>query len=227
MIYVTGDCHGKFEKLSEESFPEQRSMDKKDFVIITGDFGGVWSKDREDEAEKQKLDFLEARPFTTLFVDGNHENFDRLDAYPIETWHGGKVQRVRPSVIHLMRGQIFTIDGVSFFTFGGATSPDKILRVDHLSWWARELPSQEEMDEGLRNLEAHHNKVDVIVTHCCSTGTQILIGGIGYKLDYLTDYFEKIRQTVFFKRWYFGHYHANVKISYQEIVLYQTIIKIK
>ena len=115
MIYITGDCHGKFEKLSEESFPEQRSMDKKDFVIITGDFGGVWEKDQEDEIEKQKLDWLEKLPFTTLFVDGNHENFDRLDAYPIETWHGGEVQRVRPSVIHLMRGQIFTIDGASFF----------------------------------------------------------------------------------------------------------------
>ena len=25
----------------------------------------------------------------------------------VELWHGGKVHKVRPSVIHLMRGQVF------------------------------------------------------------------------------------------------------------------------
>lgn len=34
--------------------------------------------------------WLNDRPFTTLFVDGNHENFDLLNAYPVENWHGGK-----------------------------------------------------------------------------------------------------------------------------------------
>ena len=30
------------------------------------------------------LDWLDGKAFTTLFVDGNHENFDRLYAYPVE-----------------------------------------------------------------------------------------------------------------------------------------------
>jgi hypothetical protein len=29
--------------------------------------------------------------------------------YPIEEWNGGKIQRIRPSVIHLMRGQVFEL----------------------------------------------------------------------------------------------------------------------
>ena len=70
------------------------------------------------------MDWLEGKPFTTLFVDGNHENFDRLYAYPVEEWHGGKVHKIRPSVIHMMRGQVFAIDGKSVFTFGGASSHD-------------------------------------------------------------------------------------------------------
>ena len=70
------------------------------------------------------MDWLDCKSFTTLFVDGNHENFDRLYEYPVEEWHGGKVHKIRPSVIHLMRGQIFEIEGKSIFTFGGASSHD-------------------------------------------------------------------------------------------------------
>ena len=75
------------------------------------DTGGIWEKDRESSREKWWLDWLEAKSYTTLFVDGNHENFDRLYDYPVEEWHGGKVHKIRSSVIHLMRGQVFEIDG--------------------------------------------------------------------------------------------------------------------
>lgn len=39
-------------------------------------------------------------------------------------WHGGRVHKIRPSVIHLMRGQVFEIDGKRIFAFGGASSHD-------------------------------------------------------------------------------------------------------
>ena len=78
--------------------------------LICGDFGGVWNKDRESKMETSALDWLDGKAFTTLFVDGNHENFDRLYAYPVEMWHGGKVHKIHPSVIHLMRGQIFELE---------------------------------------------------------------------------------------------------------------------
>ena len=170
-------------------------MTKEDYVIICGDFGGVWNKEVENKEEKHLLDWLEEKPFTTLFVDGNHENFDRLYSYPVELWHRGKVHKIRPSVIHLMRGQIYEIDGKSFFTFGGASSHDiesgildpedpdfkekkkwldrewRSYRVNHITWWAQELPSEEEMQEGRANLAAHDNQVDFIVTHCCATST--------------------------------------------------------
>ena len=47
-----------------------------------------------------------------------------LRELPVEDWHGGTVQRVRPSVIHLMRGQVYDIAGKRFFTMGGASSRD-------------------------------------------------------------------------------------------------------
>ena len=44
MIYITGDCHRDFERFNMSIFPEQREMTKEDFVIVCGDFGGVWNK---------------------------------------------------------------------------------------------------------------------------------------------------------------------------------------
>ena len=197
-----------------------------------------------------QLDWLDSQPFTTLFVSGNHENYDRLDAYPVEEWNGGKIQRIRPSIIHLMRGQVYLIDGKKIFSFGGASSQDirdgilelddplykekkmeldreyRSYRVNHLSWWERELPSAEEMEEGKTNLQEHNNEVDFMVTHCCAASTQILINPTYGKPDYLAKYFEELRQMVKFKKWFFGHYHENRNITAEEILIYEQIIRI-
>ena len=250
MIYITGDCHQSFERFNTSIFPEQKEMTKDDYCLICGDFGGVWNKDKESKEETMLMDWLDCKSFTTLFVDGNHENFDRLYSYPVEKWHDGNVHKIRPSVIHLMRGQVFDIGGMSIFAFGGAASHDidggilepddpdfkkrrKRLdreylsyRINHISWWEQELPSAEEMEEGRRNLAAHGNTVDFIVTHCCASSTQALLGGGLYKPDRLTKYFEEIRQEVKFKKWFFGHYHDNRNVNTEEILLYEQIIRI-
>ena len=250
MIYITGDCHGEFRRFNTRIFPEQNGMTKDDYVIICGDFGGVWNKDEESKMETHNLDWLEGKPFTTLFVSGNHENFDRLNKYPVEKWHGGKIQRIRPSVIHLMRGQIFELEGKKIFSFGGASSLDidggilelddpnfkrkkknldkgwRPYRINHLSWWKEELPSEEEMEEGRRNLMNNNHKVDFIVTHCAASSTAALLGQGLYKPDLLTDYLEEIRQTVKFKKWFFGHYHDNRNVNAEEILLWEQMIRI-
>ena len=133
MIYITGDTHLDFTRFSTDKFPIQKEMTKNDYVIICGDFGGVWNYLVESTYEKYWLDWLNEKKFTTLFVDGNHENFTRLYNYPIEQWHGGKVHKIRDSVLHLMRGEIFDIDNKKVFTFGGAKSHDiqeRILNLD-------------------------------------------------------------------------------------------------
>ena len=83
-IFITGDTHCDYDwrKINTRNFPEQKKLSKDDFVIIAGDFGGIWDVDRfrvqESPAEKAGLDWLEQKPFTTLFIPGNHENYDRL-----------------------------------------------------------------------------------------------------------------------------------------------------
>lgn len=74
-VFITGDCHANVSRFSKDCFYEQKDFNgKKDenFVIICGDFGLVWWRDYESKSEKYWLDWLEDKPFTTLFVDGNH-----------------------------------------------------------------------------------------------------------------------------------------------------------
>lgn len=251
MVYITGDTHGSWiNRLCSFTFPEGRDMNKNDYVIILGDFG-IW--DNSDH-EKHALDWLDNKPFTTLFISGNHDNYDILDNLPVEEWHGGKVNYVRDSVIHLMRGQIFNIEDKSFFTFGGASSHDisdgildmndpdfkekkKILdmnpyslyRIDHKTWWSRELPSENEMLEGVENLKIHNNKVDYILTHSPYTSIlSVMDGNSGlYKSDVLADYLQDIKQTVDYKHWLFGHMHVNENYYFdRSTCIYEQIIRI-
>ena len=99
MIYITGDCHGEFNKFSTAAFPEQKQMTKKDIVIVCGDFGGIWDTDKNSQHESYWLKWLDEKSYTTVFVDGNHENFSRLnnDFETVEVF-GGKAHKIRNSI---------------------------------------------------------------------------------------------------------------------------------
>ena len=191
MIYITGDTHADFSRLNEEKFPIQAEMTKNDYVIICGDFRGVWTFEEESSREKEALDWLNNKNFTTLFIDGNHENYTRLYNYPIEEWHGGKVHKIRNSVFHLMRGEIFDIDNKKIFAFGGAKSHDIQDGIFNLD--------EKEIQNGISNLEKVNYKVDYVISHCCPTSIQTLINPT-YKRDILTDYLQQISGKCTFKR---------------------------
>lgn len=250
MIYITGDCHGDWTRFSSESFPEQKEMTRDDFVIVCGDFG-LWE---DDKTERWWFKWLAEKNFTLLFVDGNHENFDRLygDEFEIVDFHGGKAHKLRENIYHLMRGHVFSLCGKKFFAFGGASSHDikngildpknysskqklikdyhtrtsrgEMLRINHISWWEQELPTEEEMAFGLATLAENGNEVDYIVSHCCP---QQVAAAIGYfASDRLTQYFDKISDTVKFSKWFFGHLHDDRQILRDYILLYEQIIRI-
>ena len=79
MVYITGDTHGDFHRFSTSKFPAQKEMSRDDFVIVCGDFGGIWNGGTN---EAYWLTWLSEKPFTLLFVDGNHENFDIIEKLP-------------------------------------------------------------------------------------------------------------------------------------------------
>ena len=227
MIYLTGDTHGTIEigKLSRANLAVERvEPGEGDFVIILGDFGLVFAPDGQNAEERWWLKWLDEKPWTTLFIDGNHENFARLNALPEEEWRGGRVHRVSESVLHLMRAQIFEIDGRSFFTMGGATSHDRQFRKEGRSWWPEELPSEEELARADAALDGCGRRVDYVLTHCAPT-----LGRINptFLPDRLTEYLQHVRDTTAFGRWYFGHYHIDREYDDGFCALYDCVVPIE
>ncbi len=227
MIWIRGDTHG----FVNEFLDIDRHMEEGDICIICGDCGLLFSN---DDQERKFLDDLSTRPYTICFVDGNHENFPAIYAYPEEIWNGGKIHRIRKNVIHLCRGQVFTIEGKSFFTFGGGYSMDKMMRVDGKSWWKEEMPTREEYNEGKDNLEAHQWTVDYIITHTANIETvRVLRSYDRYRAVKpampeeapLNFYLEEIRERTAYTHWYFGHFHLNREIGFtrQTVLLDQYV----
>lgn len=255
MIFVTGDCHSEFKKLSTASFPQQKEMTKKDIVIVCGDFGAVWNVGGMSPDEKYWLRWLDEKPFTTVFVDGNHENFDRLNSeFETVDFHGGKAHKINDSVYHLMRGEVFEFDGKKFFAFGGASSHDiydgilsrndfktetefketirrwnkqkKMFRVENISWWKEELPSDEEIANAENNLGKIGFDVDYVISHCCPQSIVSYIYKGSMPSDKLTMYFEDLAIRLKYNKWFFGHYHEDRNIMGKFELLYDRVIKI-
>ena len=92
MVYLTGDTHGELDRFKHGKL---RWLGKRDVVLVLGDFGFVWDGSK---AEQKKLDWLRKRPYTLLFLDGSHENYDLLAQYPTVELFGGKVQALGGNV---------------------------------------------------------------------------------------------------------------------------------
>ena len=219
-IFVTGDIHGGYDawKLEPTNFLEGNYLTKDDYLIICGDFGIIWNYQGQDENEKHLLDWLEDKPWTTLFVDGNHENFDRLNnEFPVEEWHGGKIHKIRDSIFHLMRGQVFDIEGRTFFTMGGAPSHDIEYRTEGKSWWPEEVPSQKERDAATKKLGEYDWKVDYVITHdapsCIADDLIYRTHDYSRHLTEYNDWLQLIDKNLDFKRWFCGHYHMDIPFS--------------
>lgn len=244
MIFVCGDIHRAYDyykvpllvrQLNEDGTIDRCLKDNEPiYIICTGDFGFIWNnakgykkKDgfgvaKEDSEELQDCfnSLAEGTTITFLFLDGNHENFDMLNAVKKSIKWGGYVQQVAAHVYHLMRGEIYTLDGLTFLTIGGGLSVDKKHRTEGKTWWPQEELSQDEANYAMKNFETHNLKVDYILSHTCP---QPVVNRLeaeclpaydtatwGQKTDDPTT----IRLTPFalvgdFKAWIFGHFHID------------------
>ena len=228
-IYITGDIHGHVDihKLSNKNFRPDKNLkerysvqgneDHNDYLIVTGDLGFPFHTVEFDEnfnpKEKQYkywLNWLANKPYTILFCDGNHENFDFWDAQPVYEWHGGKVHihPNAPNIIHLIRGEVYDICGYSVLAFGGAASHDIKPafdcfghciwkgRVEGKSWWAK---------HGI-------DISDIIKEH-------------EYTPDPTAEFLDEILASTDYRIWLCGHIHKDY-INYENklAVLYRKVV---
>jgi len=248
MIYITGDIHGAdtINKFGSHQFPEGKLLTKDDYLIICGDVGLIFYNNQSGE-EKYCIKWLDEKPWTTLFVDGNHENHPQLlsglitpelnssmntKRYWITQKFGSTVGQIADSIFHLRRGEIYDIDGHSFFCMGGALSIDKASRRDGFSWWKEEQPNFKECDYALQNLEKRQYNVDYMLSHtlprsifekfAALTNTPVWKD----KIDATTNFLDHVYKSTTFKKWYAGHFHIDFEID-NVYFLYDKIVELQ
>ena len=240
MIFVTGDTHGGadngFKRFNSKEFPEGRELTKKDYIIILGDCALVWTY---PNASRYKEDlywqnWFHEKPWTTLFIDGNHENHELLNELEEVDMFGDKVGKVNDSIYHLKRGRFYTINGRTFFAMGGAESIDKENRVLGKTYWKEEEPSYSEQELGLNVLEKYNYRVDYVLTHNGPRTINRLymnmknIRETNKIKDQISNYFDHIflDKELDFKKWFYGHWHDNWSHDNFQM-LYKKIVKVE
>lgn len=230
-IYVTGDVHGRAEygssRFAFKNWPLGRTLTRDDVVIVAGDFGFVWDG---SNAEKYWLDWLESKPWTTCFVDGNHENHHALAELPVREWNGGLVHEARPHVLHLMRGEVYDIAGTTVLTMGGAASNDRQYRREGRNWWPEEIPSVEEMGHCRASLDRVGWKVDYVVTHEAPADLAEQLcreREREYLDDRLQRFLGELDGRLGCRAWFFGHYHGDEWRDARHRLIYRDIVPVE
>ena len=228
MIYITGDTHGEFSKLSNTNWPVSTYLTRDDYIIVTGDFGLIFNPvQTKDEIWWTK--WIGAKPWTLLYVDGNHDNHPKLNQLPREEKFGGIVGKVSDNIYHLRRGEIYEIEGKKILAFGGATSIDKAYRTDGVSWWAEEVPNYADTDNCYRSMEKHNHQVDFIIAHTCPQAlAPVIAGRRGSTVfdDPTQRMLDHITSGCRFSHFFCGHWHEDVSFGNYHF-LYNRILNLK
>lgn len=232
-VFITGDTHCPIDigKLQKKRFTVGRNLNKNDIVIICGDSGFVW----DNQNDAKWINWISKQKWTTIFCDGNHENHDLLNQYPVVCFHGAKTHKISDSLYHVKRGEIMTINGESYFFFGGGFSHDIFTRTEHITWWQSELPNEIEINNALINLKKKNFKIDYIITH---DAPYIFRQKLGYSKNemkyYHTQFYDIckfldfIKSNTQYRKWFLGHYHIDRDMEeYDAYFLYNRIIEIK
>lgn len=130
-------------------------------ILHLGDYG--WDYLRWFVGSMQGL--LHKAGLPLYFIDGNHENFDKLRTFPLEA---DGTRKVSKNVHHLPRGHRFTWDGVRFLACGGGVSVDRHRRVEGRSWWPQEQLTEEQIA-----VCTSRGATDVLLSHDCPAGVMI------------------------------------------------------
>lgn len=222
MVYITGDTHGDYERFSD---PYLKKLEEGDTLIICGDFGFIWNGSAREESVLKKLS---QKKYTIAFVDGCHENFDLLERdYPLNRWNGGIVRQIMPNIVHLQRGEIYTIEGEKYFTFGGGHSEDIEYRKETGTWWKQEHPTHNEIRHAILRLQENDSKVDYVITHEPPASLKDCLGvDVQQRLEIHT-FFEDIIKECEFKKWFFGKCHMDRFIPLKYYAVFDEILPVE
>lgn len=236
-IGITGDVHARvIERFSYKQRPELRQFTKDDYMFILGDFGQPFGPNSYKEA-RNVFQFLNDKPWTTIVVGGNHDDYDYWESCPQVKFCGGVArqatfQEEKYSVFFIDHITILDIDDCHILCIPKAESHDIWNLIDpedkyykikkrnlrkmhawyrevHKTWWPQE---KMDVEENLNFMEEHEDEhFDLILSHDApSLITQWFKrpGDIARCTPTEGErYLEVLRKTLDFDSWIHGHFH--------------------
>lgn len=222
--FLKGDIHGNLFEIID--FINRFNLGKNDNIIILGDCGIAWRKDKKDLAQNIKLWNECGNGVKLYFIDGNHENFNILNSLPVENNMG----KIADNIYHLRRGQVYEFENKKILVCGGADSIDKYRRIENFTWWKEEAISQETIDD----IPAGH--YDYVLTHCCPRSVfeknRIYLSTLQFldenKINHSSeDMLEQLKNKITFDHWFFGHYHINRNLDEKFTCLFEDFMEVR
>lgn len=217
MIFITGDVHGDYEDLMSRSLKKLKKGDK---LIITGDFGFLWDNSQKEIKNLQKLS---KKKYDILFVEGAHEDFDRIREYPECDLYRAKGYKIDHNIYCLKRGEIYQIEGKSVLALGGGLSP---YDDDYGKEEAKSMPTEEELKNAVDHIQEFHRKVDLIITHEAPASVKRVIDKNAVVND-LNIFLDTVLHNTRFKKWFFGSLHQDRAVSQNLICVWQDVYGIE
>ena len=230
MIYITGDIHGRVDRIVK--FAKQNDLTTNDVIIILGDAGLNYHENAEDKSKKTRLTKIKPIIFC---IHGNHEIRPKhIKSYKLRSKFGGKVwiEDKYPNIMFAKDGDIYNIQDHKFLVLGGAYSIDKYYRLSTgLRWFCDEQPSHQIKHYVKKQLDKISNKIEIVLSHTCPLKyepVEVFIPGINQKtVDKSTEkWLDEIESKLDYDRWFCGHFHTNKHVDKIDF-LFENFIKIQ
>lgn len=178
-VIIAGDWHGSL-LCARRVINQARLLLPDEFpriILHAGDFG-IWPGEAGYEYVMGVNRALHEQGAMLWFIDGNHEDFTQIEAFP-HPFGGGpssltpssSLGYVAPCIYHIPRGHRWSWNGFTWLGLGGAVSVDKALCTEGIDWWPQETLTT---DQILCTLDGPHD-VEVMLTHDCPSGVPLVL----------------------------------------------------
>lgn len=216
MLLITADPHGDIRELVWKII-EQHKLSHVD-LLVCGDFGVGFGRPGSFNHLYNRIEKkLEKYDLTIYTIRGNHDNPEYFD---------GKHNFDRLKFLEDYK--TVEINGLKILPIGGAVSKDQAERISWNAkmekygsskrcWWPDE--KVKELDE--EEFKLLPTKVDLIISHSAPISflpvysrTEDISLEVWNDIVKERNYLEKIKDNIWFKYWFFGHYHKSVSGSF-------------
>lgn len=212
LLLITADPHGELRELVWKIVDQHKLRSVN--LIVCGDLGVGFGRPKSIDHLYSRIEKkLEKNDLTIYSIRGNHDNPKYFDGEH-------DFERLK----FLKDYKTVEINGLKILPIGGAVSIDQAGRKSYnskmeknhsakRSWWPDEVV-KELTDEEFKLLPS---RVDLVISHCAPISFLPVFSrtdnielevwrGILKERNYL----EKIKNNLWFRYWFFGHYHQSV-----------------